>query len=257
MHAIPQLQVAYQRLEDHCNVLWAAMLMTTGLIAEQSVSQRLWTGHWSPVCRAIKPYSPRLFCCQELLGFILSHSIFTTFAAAPECGWQGKQGLSLCSIHGQLGTKAAWRITGNIIGATLSWASCCYCTSCKLEGPPQCAFFPMRRRMEEKGIIQHLKVSISFLLLLYSYSPAALHFPHRCNRAPKFNCWDGNMFNNILWKRHGEKFQYRWRILVPDCALGFQCISSIKVIKMFAFQRRIWTFDTIPSFSLGAKHFLW
>lgn len=47
---------------------------------------------------------------------------------------------------------------------------------------------------------------------------------------------------------------------------GFQCqivpwdsnaYLPLKPLKMFAFQGRIWTFDTIPSFSLGAKHFLW
>lgn len=96
----------------------------------------------------------------------------------------------------------------------------------------------MGRRMEKKGIIHHLKVLISFLFILYSYSPAALRFPPRCDRAPKFRCWAGNMFTSVLWKRHGKKFQYRWRILMPDCALGFQCISSIKAFKNVCISRK-------------------
>lgn len=41
MHVIGQLQVMYQRPEDHCNILRVAMPVTTGLILEQSVRQCL------------------------------------------------------------------------------------------------------------------------------------------------------------------------------------------------------------------------
>lgn len=251
MHAIQQLQVVYQRLEDHCNILWAAMLMTTGLISKRSVSQCSWTGHWSPVCRTIKPRSPRLVSCQEPLGFILNCSIFTTFAAAPV--WQGEQGVSLCSFCGQLGTKTTFSITGNSVEATLCWAS--YCTSCKFEGGPQCAFFLWGGGWKRKASSSIWRFQSVFCFSLYSYFPAALHSPHRYNRAPKFNCWDGNMFNNILWKRHGEKFQYRWRILVPDCALGFQCISSIKAIKNVRVSRKNLDFWHNSLFFFGSQTF--
>ena len=180
MHAVQQLQVAYQRLEDHCSTLWEAMPMTTGLISEQSGSQCSRTGHRSPVCRTVKLYSPRLFSCQELLGFILNPSILTTFAAAPEFGRGSREWVCSQSVA-TLGIKATFRTTGKcwsypVLGQLLhqlqAWRS-----------TPMC-FFPWRggwKRKASSSIWRFCQFSASPLQL----RPSCFALPSQMEQGPK------------------------------------------------------------------------
>lgn len=140
MHIIEQLQVMYQRLEDHCNILRVAMQVTTGLILEQSCQPVLVNQSVVPSLQNDRIILSQVFQLPGATGFHPQLLHIHSFCCSPRL-LQRQRGVSLCSICGQLETKETFRVTGNSIKATLCWASCCYCTSWKFEGGPQCTSF--------------------------------------------------------------------------------------------------------------------
>lgn len=142
------------------------------------MSVSAWTGHQSR-----KSSSARLSSSQELLGCILSLSTFT-FAAASELHQESRDG-----VWAQFGPDREQRNP---------WGDCEQPWSCPAlaqmllllqtelwDHPNVLFFFPVGRRMEENSIPQHMRVSISFLLLPQLLS-SCFALPSQMQQGPRF-----------------------------------------------------------------------